>query len=409
VKVYGGNGSRVKNSGHSARKPESAGGNNINHSNNGNNTGRNVRGEASQPKKKKGGKAVLIVFLIIALIVGGMFIYWKVTTEPPDIGDNIQTDSNENNQPVDPKASPEITDTATREIGRFYTVLVVGKDQIQSNTDTIMLARYDAVEHNVNVISIPRDTLVNVPSKVKKINTVYYNDNGGIEALMDEVQDIAGFRPDSYVVVDTSAFEKIIDTLGGVYFDVPVDMDYEDPTQNLSIHIQKGYQWLNGENALKVYRFRHGYAMGDIDRLEVQHNLIKACAEQMLKLGNITKLYSAAKIISENSETNLSYGNMQWYAQEFLKMSMENINIMTLPGDYSCSIRGGSYVGIKVDEWIAMVNQNLNPLKLPIKAEDCNILYQIANDGAYQLSPSNFVVTNGGEVAGGLNSFYNFK
>lgn len=421
MKVYGGNGNRVKNSGHSAPalKSGSAGGNNINYSNRGNNnTERSVRGSVAQPKqKKKGGKAVLIVLLVIALIVGGAFVYWTVTTKPPETGNN----QGDNNLPAGADASPEITDTATREIGRYYTVMVVGIDQLNANTDTIMVARYDAVENKANLISIPRDTLVNVPNPVKKINAVYSyaesKGNSGIEALLDEVEEICGFRPDSYVFVNTEVFKQAIDCLGGVFYDVPVDMNYDDITPNMNyefhIHVQKGYQLLDGENALGVFRFRQnndgtGYGMGDIDRLETQHALIKEVAKQALQVKNLTKLVEIAQIVIDNSQTNMTYGNMQWYAQEFLKMSMDDINIMTLPGDYSCSIRKGSYVGIKSDEWITMVNQFLNPLKQPIKAENCNILYQVANDGAYQLNPSNFVVTDGGEVEGGLDSFYSF-
>ena len=403
MKVFGGNGHRDNNSdrGKQTRRAGNAGGNNINDESLGNNNVRKARKGAKPAKKKNVGKTFLIIFLVIAAIVGGFYIWWMATSEPPTTGDN-------QNLPADPDATVQITDTDTREIGRYYTVLLVGQDQIGCNTDTIMVVRYDAVNHSANMVSIPRDTLVNISASVKKINTIYYNDNGGIDALMDGVQDILGFRPDNYVVVDTSAFEDVVDCLGGFYFDVPVDMNYEDPTQNLSIHIQKGYQWLNGENALKVYRFRATYGMGDIDRLEVQHNLIKAAASQMLKLSNITNLFEAAKIISDGSETNLTYGNMQWYAAEFLKMSIDDINIMTLPGDYSCTIRGGSYVSIKVDEWMTMVNTYLNPLKQPIQATNCNILSQITNDGAYEPSASNFTVTNGGEIAGGLKSFYHF-
>ena len=128
----------------------------------------------------------------------------------------------------------------------------------------------------------------------------------------------------------------------------------------------------------------------------------------MLKLGNVTKLYEAAKIISDNTVPNLSNGNMQWYASEFMKMSMDKINIMTLPGNYSCSIRGGSYVSISVDEWMTMVNQYLNPLTTPITAKDCNILYQITADSSYTLKTSNYAVTNGSKIAGGVNSFYSY-
>ena len=268
---------------------------------------------------------------------------------------------------------------------------------------------------------------MNVPYSAKKINAVcsYAKADGEdeIEALKDEVEDITGFRPDSYVFIDTEVFVKAIDELGGVYFDVPVNMNYDDYADNdedgvceyvFTIHVQKGYQLLDGKNALGVFRFRQnndgtGYGMGDIDRLETQHSLIKAVAKQALTLKNLTNLIQIAQIVIDNAQTDLTIGNMQWYAAEFLKMTADDINIMTMPGNYSCSIRKGSYVSISVDEWLTMVNTYLNPLKNPIKAEDCNILYQLAPDIGYDPEAANYAVTNGGEVAGGLDSFYKFK
>ena len=289
------------------------------------------------PEKKKGGKKGWkifgIVLLVLAVLAACAFAYWKFTTKPPETGAQTSQSPDETEQPVN------IKDNGEREIGRYYTLLLVGKDAIGANTDTIMLMRYDAVENKLNVYSIPRDTLVDVPYSVKKINGVYFQTKngkqGGIEALMDEVEDISGFRPDNYVVVDVKVVQQVIDTLGGVDFNVPVNMDYDDPTpnQDLHIHINAGMQHLNGENFVKVFRFRATYAMGDIDRLNVQHDLIKAAVTQWLKLGNVDKLFAAAKILVQNAETDLSYGNMQWYAQEFMKMNADSISLATMPGE----------------------------------------------------------------------------
>jgi anionic cell wall polymer biosynthesis LytR-Cps2A-Psr (LCP) family protein len=130
--------------------------------------------------------------------------------------------------------------------------------------------------------------------------------------------------------------------------------------------------------------------MGDIDRLNVQHDLIKAAVAQWLKLGNVDKLFAAAKILVQNAETDLSYGNMQWYAQEFMKMNADSISLATMPGDYSLTFRGGSYVGVKVDEWLNAVNEYLNPMKAAIEKEDCQIVYETGS--------GQFAVTDGSEL-----------
>ncbi|MFB0920069.1 MAG: LCP family protein, partial [Oscillospiraceae bacterium] len=273
--------------------------------------------KSQKPKKK--GRGWRIALLVIMIIAAAAFIYWKWTTKPPE---------SNSSDPKAPEASAQAATTA-----RYYTLLVVGIDQLQANTDTIMVVRYDTQENKANIISIPRDTLVNVEQPVKKINAVYStavnNDKDGIDALMDAVEDICGFRPNNYVFIDTKVFVQAIDALGGVYFDVPINMNYDDYADNdgdgiceyiFTIHVQKGYQLLDGNNALGVFRFRQnndktGYAMGDLDRLETQHALIKAVASQALQLKNLTKLINIAKIVSDNSKTDLTYGNMQWFAQ----------------------------------------------------------------------------------------------
>ena len=353
------------------------------------------------PKKKKSGWKVFgTVLLVLAILVGCAYAYWMITTKAP----TKASQSAASPKPTDLNADQ--SEAVASASDRYYTLLIVGKDVAGLNTDTMMLCRYDSLEHKMNICSLPRDTLVNIKASVKKLNNVYAANNASIDALMDGVKDVTGFRPDNYVLIDTKVFVQVIDAMGGVDFDVPVNMNYEDFVQDLYIHINKGYQHLDGTQTMQVFRFRHTYANGDLGRIDVQHDLIKACAGQWLQLGNWNKLLPAAKIILDNADTNLSYGNMQWYAKEFMKMSIEDISFMTLPNT-GCMIRNLSYVSINVDDWITMVNTYLNPTDTPITKEDCNILYQLRPEsGKYTVTAANYAVTNGGEVAGGVNSFF---
>ena len=353
------------------------------------------------PKKKKSGWKVFgTVLLVLAILVGCAYAYWMITTKAP----TKASQSAASPKPTDLNADQ--SEAVASASDRYYTLLIVGKDVAGLNTDTMMLCRYDSLEHKMNICSLPRDTLVNIKSSVKKLNNVYAANDANIDALMDGVKDVTGFRPDNYVLIDTKVFVQVIDAMGGVDFDVPVNMNYEDFVQDLYIHINKGYQHLDGTQTMQVFRFRHTYANGDLGRIDVQHDLIKACAGQWLQLGNWNKLLPAAKIILDNADTNLSYGNMQWYAKEFMKMSIEDISFMTLPNT-GCMIRNLSYVSINVDDWITMVNTYLNPTDTPITKEDCNILYQLRPEsGKYTVTAANYAVTNGGEVAGGVNSFF---
>lgn len=354
------------------------------------------------PKKKKSGWKVFgTVMLVLAILIGCAYAYWTLTTKAPKKAESPSAAS--------PAAAAENEDESEKVNGsndRYYTILIVGKDVAGLNTDTMMLCRYDSVDHKLNVCSLPRDTLVNISASTKKLNNVYAANNADIDALLDGVKDITGFRPDNYVLIDTDVFVKMIDALGGVDFDVPVEMFYDDPGQHLHIALNKGYQHLDGEQTMGCFRFRHTYANGDLQRIDVQHDLIKACASQWLQLGNWSKLLPAAKIVLDNAKTDLTYGNMQWYAKEFFKMSSDDISFMTIPSS-GAMIRNLSYVTIKVDDWITMVNTYLNPTETPITKEDCNILQQLHQEsGKYTVTQGNYVSTNGSGVAGGVNSFY---
>lgn len=394
MKLFGGNGHNNNNSNNTnerrRRQSKPAARNN-----------RNIKNE----KPKKGAKSFIIALAIIALIVGGGYGYWKITTKPPEITPPSGSDGQEDVQ---------IIDTENREIGRYYTVLVVGEDQLGLNTDTIMLARFDAVEKQANIVSIPRDTIINTESKIsKKINSVYYFGDDGIESLKDEVAGITGFKPDSYVVLNIDVFCQVVDAIGGVEFDVPIDMNYDDyavypngEPYEFTIHLNKGLQKLNGYDALGVFRFRQnndktGYPMGDIERLDCQHKLMMAIAEKAMETRNVAKLMGIVNAVLDNCETDLSIGNIQWYIEKFLQMSLEDIQFFTAPST-GCWIGKTTYVTLNADDWITMVNEKLNPMKAPIKAEECAILYLAKPkdliNGQLYIKPDELAITNGEEI-----------
>ena len=152
------------------------------------------------------------------------------------------------------------------------TILLAGTDQDGYRTDTMMLLSVDRENGKLSLVSIPRDTLVFCEYSVPKINSAYGWAGGGesgMKELMQRVTEIIGFEPDGYVLIDLAGFEKLIDCMGGVEFNVPMDMQYSDPTQGLRIDLKAGEQKLNGDEAMQLVRFRSGYAMADLDRVSV--------------------------------------------------------------------------------------------------------------------------------------------
>ena len=128
-----------------------------------------------------------------------------------------------------------------------------------------------------------------------------------------------------------------------------------------------------------VFRYRSTYVDGDIGRLNVQHDLLKAMTKQLLTLGNIPNIKKLVDIYEENVITNLSAGNVMFYVQEFLKLKDENITFETIPANYNGSKNGMSYVFIHLDEWLTYVNTYLNPYKSDITVDNVDIIYEASN------------------------------
>ena len=155
-------------------------------------------------------------------------------------------------------------------------------------------------------------------------------------------------------------------------------MNYDDPDQELWIHVNQGYQLLNGTDAMGVFRYRKTYVNGDIGRLDVQHNLLKAIASQMLTLGNIPNVRKLVHIYERDVITNLSTGNVMFFLKEFLKMSEENIVFDTIPANYGGEVHGMSYVIIYLNRWLDYLNAYLDPFDEPITTSNLDLIY--AND-----------------------------
>lgn len=361
-----------------------------------------VSGGKKQKKKGKAGKVILIILLCLVVLLAAAYVYIEYFMDAPDSNKDGIHNSDE----------PPVNTVDGRKPG-VYTILVAGVDVVSNNTDTIMVGRLDTVNHTLNVVSIPRDTLTNIKHEVKKANSAYhyaeyysriesssYYGCDPIAKMREElIKSFLGFDVDGYILVNMEAAEKVVDAIGGVKFDVPPGMDYDDPTQDLHIHIPAGQQTLNGEQFVQLMRFRSGYAGGDIQRIDMQHELLMAVASQMISLKNIPNLTEVISIVSDNMKTSLSAENMLYYAKEFLKLDSENIKFYTMPGDTNGSVFGSSYVFCDIDAWLKMVNDCLNPWEAQVTTQNVNIV---------TYKNGNFYSTTG-EIAGGVSSFLNYS
>ena len=357
-----------------------------------------------------------IVLGIILLLLAVAFIVYKSTVKPPEIAKPTPTaaartpvpSSQPSPQTTPGDRDPEPTQTPEAAVERtrrenVYSILLLGRDYGFGNTDTIMVMQYDGEAKEINILSIPRDTCANVDSdeslnETKKISG--YFARAGVEGMMDAVGDMIGAPLDGYILVSVSGFVQLVDTVGGLDFDVPYYMDYDDPQQNLFIHINKGYQHLDGYNAMCMVRWRQnndGTNYGDIVRIQNQQAFLTAMAKKCLSFSNLaTNLGDYVKIFEQNVKTDLTNGNLLWFAQQFLSLGMENVHFYTLPSNATDSIRGFAYGTILVEEWLELLNAHFNVYNLPLTETDINVISRDENGELYATS---------GEVKGGMDSF----
>ncbi len=311
----------------------------------------------------------MFVPLILIILVVAVFISYKMMVRPPSVGQGILQEDGTTAEPTRVQGSGRKQDV--------YTFLLCGTDDGNGGTDTIMVAAYDVKNQKMNVMSIPRDTMVNVSWSTKKINSSY--NAGGISRLAQEAGNLIGFPLDFYIKVDLKGFVQLIDALGGVEFEVPYNMNYDDPAQHLSIHVKKGMQHLNGADAVGVVRWRKnndgtGYSSGDIGRIQTQQAFLKAVGKKCLNFGNITKVKEFAEIFSKYVETNLSLGNLIWLGQQGLGVDIDNIHFFTMPGNYAATYHGASYVTPDIDQLVEAINTYLNPYLANVTNEDVDVM-----------------------------------
>ena len=228
-----------------------------------------------------------------------------------------------------------------KELQDIY-LLVMGKSE--NMTDTIMVVKYSAKNQSASMLSIPRDTFTGDDEKraraSDKINSKYIN--GGAQDTLKEVNELTGLNIRYYLIVDTKALRDLVDAIGGVEFDVPIDMDYDDVTQALHIHVKKGLQLLNGEQAEGVVRFRHNnnytsypvsYGDNDLGRMRTQREFLKILLKQLMKPTNITKINNLLKIAQEEVETNIDWNTAKGYVPSLFGFDTNHLVTNALPGE----------------------------------------------------------------------------
>lgn len=229
------------------------------------------------------------------------------------------------------KGSPMIDKTSPN---GDINILFMATDKGGLLTDTIMLASVSSKTEQINILSIPRDTKVNIKGNNVKINSAYGMGKEGerIDLPIELIKNITGLSINYYAVVTPDVVVDVVDILGGVQFDVPQRMYYVDPTQDLVIDLQAGPQLLDGDKAEQYLRYRSGYANADLGRISAQQEFIKELFRQKFKLKYITKAGAIFNTVKENVDTNISAGDVGKFAKLAMNFNDYEVNTYQLPG-----------------------------------------------------------------------------
>ena len=329
------------------------------------------RRQRKQPHTLQVFLTIVLVLLTACVLVKAFFLKApeQKAAELPAQSAASDTDSQ---QSPEEQAAQEALRSHLERKGKFYTILLSGLDDDNGGSDTNILMAVDTVNGYVYGVSIPRDSKAIIGGKAHKINYAY--NKGGTELLASTVSEQLGIPVDYTVCVNLQGFTALVDAIGGVDFEVPINMDYDDPIQGLSIHFKKGMQHLSGADALRVVRFRHnsdgtGYGSEDLGRMQTQQKFLKAVAKKMLSFENlISNPRKYAEIFGQYVDTDLSVTDLAWFGMQVLGMGIDKIDFSTLPNEWK-----SPYIYLDPDETLALVNTYLNPYVEDRTAEDLNL------------------------------------
>lgn len=279
-----------------------------------------LRSKGRKPKKRYRTLRRVVLLLSVLMVAFIGFAGLKVWNTLHKTYQPAEASSDLPNAPVKKKADEP------------FTVLLMGTDSRgkddRGRPDTIILAAANPKTQKVTLLSIPRDTYVEIAGRgvQDKINHAY---NYGTGTMLKTVEQFLGVPIDYYVIINFKGFEELIDELGGIEIDVEKRMVYHSSDAN--INLQPGLQVLNGEQALGYARFRHD-AEGDLGRNRRQQQVIRALVDQTVSMRNLDKLFAMLDILGNNVQHNLPPSEIPRLAAEFRNLKGSDIDSLTMQG-----------------------------------------------------------------------------
>lgn len=240
----------------------------------------------------------------------------------------------------------------------IVSVLFAGVDKDGLRTDSIIYAKYDTVNNQLYMMSIPRDTYTTNPLATYKINSIYY---GGkyTDEFVAEVEEMLDVSIDYYAVIDLDTIPAVIEQIGGLTITLDEEIwKLNKKTGEWYFVFPKGEQKLNAEQVETLVRNRD-YADGDISRGKMQRNIMMALIENMISAKNILKLPSIAKVMLENINTNITVREAMKYITELKEINLGDITSVNMPlEDISYVVNGTACVLVDKEEARRIISED---------------------------------------------------
>lgn len=293
---------------------------------------------------------LMIFFIIIVSFLISTLIVRLVTRSDSEIN-ILQEQEDYSNEEDNLSSDSQIEENEEVELKKL-TGVIIGLDKSKALTDVIMVVQFDPKNNSFKFISIPRDMYINfydtkysrirerngVNIRYCKLTEVYQNNedkNKSVKIIEEIAEKIVGIPIDYYVKVDLDGFRAIVDLLEGIEVDIPHNMNYDDWSQDLHIHLEKGIQTLDGEKAEQLVRNRNGYVDGDLGRIRMQQKVLKALGERILEINNPLDAYELIKEGYKYVETDFSLFDGMEYIKYLLGLDINTVfqdeNMMTIP------------------------------------------------------------------------------
>jgi LCP family protein required for cell wall assembly len=346
-------------------------------------------------KRRRRRLAITISTIVGLLVIGtAVFAFAYVRS----IGNRINAVTNS-----DPELAKLLQDSQTAPPGDPFYMVLMGSDtrpgQSQQRSDSLMVARIDPKNKKIQIMSLPRDSRVDIPGYgINKINAAAVW--GGPSLVIKTVKKLTGLPISHYVNLNFNGFRDVVDAIGGVWIDVPQDI-YDTQASAYGkayATVKKGYQKLDGRHALTFVRTRHTLVDGDFGRMRNQQAFIKALASQALSLSNMFKASAIIEAIADNLDTDLTPAQMADLVLQFKGMKSSEIDSANAPGG-SKYMDGISWVvldQVKLDVMLGRMKKG-QPL-IATKAEGT----PASSTESSTVKPGDFQITvrNGAGVSG---------